>query len=144
MSLENVVIGLVALDIMAYLAITLRVSIAKPLGRHPTRRLEGRRPQLSPVLRSLDRPISSISGADEQRKEERRESEWKTYAVAALLCALVSMLVFALLVVFVYAYGWLAAAAREVGMGIEYVVVGLIALGIAIYLMIALLRPDKF
>jgi K+-transporting ATPase KdpF subunit len=29
-------------------------------------------------------------------------------------------------------------------MAIEYVIVGLIALGIAIYLAIALLRPDKF
>ncbi len=29
-------------------------------------------------------------------------------------------------------------------MAIEYVIVGLIALGIAIYLTIALLRPDKF
>jgi K+-transporting ATPase KdpF subunit len=29
-------------------------------------------------------------------------------------------------------------------MAIEYVLVGLLALGIAIYLAIALLRPDKF
>jgi K+-transporting ATPase KdpF subunit len=29
-------------------------------------------------------------------------------------------------------------------MGLEYLLTGLVALGIAIYLVIALLRPDKF
>ncbi len=29
-------------------------------------------------------------------------------------------------------------------MGLEYIIVGAVALGIAIYLTIALLRPDKF
>ncbi len=33
---------------------------------------------------------------------------------------------------------------KETVMAIEYIVVGLIALGIAIYLAIALLRPDMF
>ncbi|HKV85512.1 MAG TPA: potassium-transporting ATPase subunit F [Ktedonobacterales bacterium] len=29
-------------------------------------------------------------------------------------------------------------------MGLEYILVGLVALGVAVYLALALLRPDKF
>jgi K+-transporting ATPase KdpF subunit len=29
-------------------------------------------------------------------------------------------------------------------MGIEYLIVGLVALGVGVYLLMALLRPDKF
>lgn len=34
--------------------------------------------------------------------------------------------------------------ARESEMNLEYLLTGLVALGIAIYLAVALLRPDKF
>jgi K+-transporting ATPase KdpF subunit len=33
---------------------------------------------------------------------------------------------------------------REDLMGIEYLIVGLVALGVGVYLLMALLRPDKF
>jgi K+-transporting ATPase KdpF subunit len=38
----------------------------------------------------------------------------------------------------------LASSGGETISGIEYLLTGLVALGVAIYLMIALLRPDKF
>ena len=40
--------------------------------------------------------------------------------------------------------GLTASAGGETISGLEYLLTGLVALGIAIYLVIALLRPDKF
>jgi len=57
---------------------------------------------------------------------------------------LVVVLVVVLLVATVYSGELLASNPTEAEMAIEYVIVGLLALGIAIYLAIALLRPDKF
>ena len=43
-----------------------------------------------------------------------------------------------------YVLTGLAAGGGEQISGVEYLLTGLVALGIAIYLVIALLRPDKF
>jgi F subunit of K+-transporting ATPase (Potass_KdpF) len=49
------------------------------------------------------------------------------------------------LVHMVQASGLLTAFGRKVRhMGLEYLLTGLVALGIAVYLAIALLKPDKF
>ena len=43
-----------------------------------------------------------------------------------------------------YVLTGLATSGGETISGVEYLLTGLVALGIAIYLAIALLRPDKF
>ncbi len=139
MSLRDVAVGLIALDIAVYLAIELLVFIAKPVELDSTRAMSGNATRLSALLRPIERAVSWLQGADTWR-----EPDWKMYTTAALLWALVSMLMLALLLACLYTYDVLAAMMREAGMGIEYLIVGLIALGIAIYLAVALLRPDKF
>jgi K+-transporting ATPase KdpF subunit len=64
--------------------------------------------------------------------------------VREALTGLLLVLLVVLLVATVFPGELLASNPREAVMAIEYVIVGLLALGIAIYLAIALLRPDKF
>ncbi len=69
--------------------------------------------------------------------------------MADLLFAMVTIASFAVLIAFVYACAKLLGSARGVIqegslMNIEYLLGGLVALGIGIYLTIALLRPDAF
>ena len=67
-----------SLQIILYVAVL--VAATKPLGLFMTAVYEGRRTWLTPVFGWLERGIYRIAGVD-----ERSESDWKRYALAALL-----------------------------------------------------------
>ncbi len=61
--------------------------ITKPLGLYLTAVFTGRRTWLSPVLRPVERGLYWLGGVD-----ERREQDWKIYAVSMLLFTAVGIL----------------------------------------------------
>jgi K+-transporting ATPase ATPase A chain len=64
------------------------LAVTKPLGSFMTRVFEGEKTFFDPVLRPVERLIYRTTGVD-----EKREMDWKEYAIAMLLFSVVSMLV---------------------------------------------------
>jgi potassium-transporting ATPase potassium-binding subunit len=67
--------------------IVILFAVTKPLGVFMTRVFAGEKTFLDPVLRPIERLVYRLSGVD-----EKREMEWKEYAIAMLLFSVVSML----------------------------------------------------
>ncbi|MGA2509099.1 MAG: potassium-transporting ATPase subunit KdpA [Candidatus Acidiferrales bacterium] len=74
------------LQILAFFAVLLAVT--KPLGVYMARVFAGEKTFLDPVLRPIERLLYRVTGVD-----EKREMDWKEYAIAMLLFSAVSMLV---------------------------------------------------
>ena len=68
------------------LFVALLVLATKPLGSYMTAVYEGRRTWLTPVLGSLERAIYRIAGID-----ERSETDWRRYTVAALVLNVIGL-----------------------------------------------------
>jgi K+-transporting ATPase ATPase A chain len=74
-------------DLLTLAVLALAILIVTPfLGRYIYRVMEGERVFLSPVLRPIERGIYRVCGID-----ETREQDWKGYAIAVLVMALVAI-----------------------------------------------------
>ncbi len=136
MDMHEIPAGLLVLDTAIFLALALLARVTRPMRVSMT--LEERYPRLAPLLPPVAQALFSIERARGGQRAQRR------FVLAGLLVMPLTVMLWLLLVALGTDWGQVANNPRGAEMAIEYVIVGLLAPGIAIYLAIALLRPDKF